>query len=88
MEFLNPTEIAGKRSLSTTTIYSQKPQLYLEGEQIELEKHVIKEIADKVGIACNNWNRMIALKPIYKKLNEQVSYGEIRLCVALFLKNK
>lgn len=88
MESLNPTKIAGKRSLSTTTIYSQKPQLYLEREQIELEKHITKEIVDKVGIACNNWNRMIALKPIHKKLNEQVSYGEIRLSFALFLKNK
>jgi ATP-dependent DNA helicase RecQ len=28
------------------------------------------------------------LKPIYEKLNEEVSYGEIRLSVTLILKNK
>jgi ATP-dependent DNA helicase RecQ len=87
-EGLKPLEIAEKRSLSSTTIYSHLSQLYTEGKQVELEKHVTKEIVDKVRIAFKQLDRNIALKPIYEKLNEQVTYGEIRLSVTLILKNK
>jgi ATP-dependent DNA helicase RecQ len=48
---------------------------------------VTKEIVDKVRIAFNKFDRKIELKPIYEKLNEQVSYGEIRLSLTLILKN-
>jgi ATP-dependent DNA helicase RecQ len=87
-EGLNPLEIAEKRRLSITTIYSHLSQLYTEGKQVELEKYVTKEIIDKVRIAFHKLDRNIALKPIYEELNEQVSYGEIRLSVTLILKNK
>jgi len=87
-EGLNPLEIAEKRSLSSTTIYSHLSQLYTEGKQVELEKYVTKEIVDKVRIAFNQLGRKVELKPIYEKLNEEVSYGEIRLSVTLILKNK
>jgi ATP-dependent DNA helicase RecQ len=53
-----------------------------------LEKHVTKEIVDKVRIAFNQLGRKVELKPMYEKLNEEVSYGEIRLSVTLILKNK
>ena len=87
-EGLNPLEIAEKRSLSSTTIYSHLSQLYTEGKQVELEKYVTKEIVDKVRIAFNQLGRKVELKPMYEKLNEEVSYGEIRLSVTLILKNK
>ena len=87
-EGLHPTEIAEKRSLSMTTIFSHLSQLYTEGKQVELEKYVSKEIIDKVRVAFNNLNQKIELKPIYDTLNEEVSYGEIRLSVTLILKNE
>ena len=87
-EGLNPLEIAEKRRLSITTIYSHLSQLYAEGKQVELEKYVTKEIVDKVRIAFNQLGRKVELKPIYEKLNEEVSYGEIRLSVTLILKNE
>lgn len=86
-EGLNPAEIAKKRSLSITTIFSHLSQLYTEGKQIELEKYITKEIVDKVRIAFNKLARKIELKSIYDALNQEVSYGEIRLSVTLILKN-
>jgi ATP-dependent DNA helicase RecQ len=87
-EGLSATEIAEKRSLSITTIFSHLSQLYTEGKEVELEKYVTKEIVDKVRIAFNQLDRKMELKPIYEKLNEEVSYGEIRLSVTLILKNE
>lgn len=87
-EWLHPTEIAEKRSLSMTTIFSHLSQLYTEGKQVELEKYVSKQIVDKIRVAFNSLNRKMELKPIYDTLNEEVSYGEIRLSVALILKNE
>jgi ATP-dependent DNA helicase RecQ len=61
--------------------------LRAEGKEVQLEKYVTKETVNKVRIAFNKLNRKIELKPIYEKLNEQVSYGEIRLSITLILKN-
>ena len=83
----NPKEIAEQRNISVTTVFSHLSQLHTEGKDVRLDKYVNKEIIDKVRIAFNKLNRKIELKPIYEKLNEQVSYGEIRLSIALILKN-
>lgn len=85
-EGLNPTEIAEERNLSITTIFSHLSQLYMEGKEVDLEKLVSKEVVDKVRIAFNELERKIELKPIYEKLNEEVSYGDIRLSITLILK--
>jgi ATP-dependent DNA helicase RecQ len=86
----NPTEIAKKRSLSITTIFShlsQLSQLYMEGKEVELEKYITKEKVDKVRVAFNILDQKMELKPIYYKLNEEISYWEIKLSVTLILKN-
>ncbi len=85
---LNPAEIAEERSLSITTIFSHLSQLYMEGKNVNLEKLVDKKVVDKVRVAFNELDRKIELKPIYDKLNEEVSYGEIRLSITLILKNE
>lgn len=87
-ENLSPVEIAEKRNLSITTIYSHLSQLYSEGKAVKLEKYVRKETIDKVRVAFNKLNRKIELKPIYEHLNEEISYGEIRLSITLILKNE
>lgn len=86
-EGLSPKEIAEKRKVSITTVFSHLSQLRTEGKEVQLEKYVTKETVDKVRIAFNKLDRKIELKPIYEKLNEQVSYGEIRLSITLILKN-
>lgn len=85
---LSPQEIADKRELSLTTIYSHLSQLYSEGKEVELEKFVDAQIVDKVRVAFNELKREISLKPIFEKLEEAVSYGEIRLSIAIILKNE
>lgn len=87
-EGLSPKEIADKRELQITTIYSHLSQLYTEGKEVELEKLVAKEVVDKVRIAFNELGRAVVLKPIYEQLNETVSYGEIRMGLTLILKNE
>jgi ATP-dependent DNA helicase RecQ len=87
-EGLNPTEIAEERSLSITTIYSHLSQLYMEGKEVDLEKLVTKKVLDKVRIAFNELERKVELKPIFEKLNEEISYGEIRISITLILKNE
>jgi ATP-dependent DNA helicase RecQ len=87
-EGLNPEEIAAKRDLQVTTIYSHLSQLYTEGKDVELEKLVEKSVVDKVRVAFNELDREITLKPIFERLNEAVSYGEIRMSLTLILKNE
>ena len=87
-EGLKPAEIAEDRNLSITTIFSHLSQLYMEGKEVHLEKLVTKEVVDKVRIAFNELDRKIELKPIFDQLNEEVSYGEIRLSITLILKNE
>ncbi|WP_166386643.1 DNA helicase RecQ [Polaribacter sp. 11A2H] len=87
-EGLKPAEIAEKRNLSITTIFSHLSQLYMEGKEVELEKLVDAKVVDKVRIAFDELERKIELKPIFEKLDEQVSYGEIRLSITLILKNE
>ncbi|MFT6244104.1 MAG: ATP-dependent DNA helicase RecQ [Salibacteraceae bacterium] len=84
-EGLNPEEIALKRDLNITTIYSHLSQLYTEGKEVKLENLVEKEVVDQVRVAFNELDRKIALKPIFRKLNEMVSYGEIRMSLTLIL---
>ena len=87
-EGLSPAEIAEKRSLSITTIFSHLSQLYSEGKDIDLEKYVTKETLDKVRVVFNQFNQKNELKPIYEKLNEEVSYSQIRMSITLILKNE
>lgn len=87
-EGLSPKEIAVKRDLQITTVYSHLSQLYTEGKGVELEKLVNIEVVNRVRSAFNDLDREIAMKPIYEKLNETVSYGEIRMSLTLILKNE
>lgn len=87
-EGLSPQEISEKRELQITTVFSHLSQLYSEGKEVELEKFVDSKVVDKVRVAFNDLNREISLKPIFEKLEEEVSYGEIRLSLALILKNE
>ncbi|WP_339750915.1 DNA helicase RecQ [Algoriphagus aquimarinus] len=87
-EGLSPIEIANKKNIQITTVYSHLSQLYTEGREVELEKLVSKDVVDKVRVAFNELDRAISLKPIYEKLNEAVSYGEIRMSLTIILKNE
>ena len=85
---LKPKEIAEQRGLQVTTIYSHLSQLYTEGKEVELENLVEEETVNKVRDAFNKLNREVVLKPIFEKLEETVSYGEIRMSLTMILKNE
>ncbi|WP_299670214.1 DNA helicase RecQ [uncultured Polaribacter sp.] len=85
---LHPTEIAEERNLSITTIFSHLSQLYAEGKAVNLEQYVTTETIAKVRIAFYELDRKIELKPIYEKLNEEVSYSQIRMSITLITKNE
>ena len=83
-----PEDIAVKRNLQVTTIYSHLSQLYAEGKAVELKKMVEREVLDKVREAYYALDRPEQLKPIFDKLEESVSYGEIRMSLAILMKKE
>ncbi len=87
-EGLSPHEIAAKRNIQVTTVYSHLSQLYTEGKAVDLEKMVDAATLNKIRDAFNELGRDIKLKPIYEKLEETVSYGEIRMGLTIILKNE
>lgn len=87
-EGLSPEEIAEKRKLSSTTIYSHLSQLYSEGKDVDLMQYVDSNTVKIVKEAYEQLNKEGALKPIFEKLNENVSYGEIRISLAIIQRNE
>jgi len=87
-EGLSPEEIAEKRKLSSTTIYSHLCQLYSEGKELDLIQYVNSGTLKKVKDAYEQLNKEGALKPIFEKLHENVSYGEIRISLAIIQRNE
>ena len=87
-EGLSPQEIATQRDLSLTTVFSHLSQLYTEGKDVNIAQYVTNKTIEKVRIAFHKLKNQPALKPIYEKLDEQVTYSEIRLSITLILKNE
>ena len=89
-----PRDLIGKTiAISELTPSHSLLLAYLEKhgiseKEVKLEKFVTKEVVDKVRVAFNELDRKIELKPVFEKLNEEISYGEIRLSIALILKNE
>lgn len=82
-EGLSPDEIALKRNLQVTTIYSHLGLLYEKGEAIDLSPYVTKEQVERVRLIFEKLDRMEALKPIFEELNEEVPYHIIRLAISV-----
>jgi ATP-dependent DNA helicase RecQ len=74
--------------LSITTIFSHLSQLYSEGKEVNLHQFVEANTIEKVRKVYKSLNKENSLKPIYEKLEEQVSYGEIRLSIAIIQKDE
>ncbi len=87
-EGFSPEEIANKRNLQVTTINSHLAQLYAEGKPVELQKLVERGVIEKVRVAFDELDRPHEVKPIYEQLEETVSYGEIRMSLAIIMKDE
>jgi len=63
-------------------------QLYSEGKELDLIQYVNSGTLKKVKDAYEQLNKEGALKPIFEKLHENVSYGEIRISLAIIQRNE
>ncbi|MEL4308499.1 DNA helicase RecQ [Joostella sp. CR20] len=80
---LSIEEIAQKRKLSTTTIYSHLAKLYEEGKAIDLMKFVTKTDLEAVKKAKETLNDPDQLKVYFEHFEEAIDYWTIRLCLTL-----
>jgi len=76
-------EIAGKRRLKPTTIFSHLAILYTEGKDIEIYDFVSEEEVNKIRDAKEELDNPQALKPYYEDLNGEIEYFKIRLALTI-----
>ena len=82
-EGLTIDEIAAKRSLKSTTIFSHLALLYTEGKDIEIYDFVTKEEVEKIRQTKDELESPQALKPYYEHLNAEIEYFKIRLALTI-----
>jgi ATP-dependent DNA helicase RecQ len=75
---LTPEEIASRRGLAPSTVYTHIENLIMAGEDIPIERFIKKEKIDVIRDAVLEIG-VEKLKPIKDKLGENYSYEEIRL---------
>ncbi len=76
-------EIALKRNLKSTTIFSHLALLYSEGKDIEIYDFVSKEEVEKVRKAKDELESPFALKPYFEYFNSEIDYYKIRLALTI-----
>jgi len=76
-------EIAEKRNLKSTTIFSHLAKLYTDGEDINIYNFVTKDEVETVRKAQEKLENPQALKPYYEYLNEEMEYFKIRLALTV-----
>ncbi|MCB0595635.1 MAG: DNA helicase RecQ [Lewinellaceae bacterium] len=79
---LSVEEIARKRQISPSTIYSHLAVLYEQGHDVALEEMVSPAEVDKVLKCLRYLQEPYKLKDIFDYLGEQVPYHRIRLALA------
>ncbi|OKH32934.1 ATP-dependent DNA helicase RecQ [[Phormidium ambiguum] IAM M-71] len=84
---LTVEEIALQRNLRPTTIFAHLAELLEIGESVDIDKLVSPERQKIIWQAMQKIGSVEMLKPIYQYLNEEFSYGEIRIVRALWKKN-
>lgn len=82
---LSIDEIAGKRNLATTTIYSHIAKLIELGKVISIEKYVSSEELKSIEKAYQHIQDTTALKPYFDYLEEKIDYEKIRLGLSFLM---
>lgn len=80
-------EIALRRNLSLTTIYSHIAQLYLKGDIPSIEQYISLEEISRVNTAVKTIGEVQKLKDIFELLNAEIDYFKIRLALSYIEKN-
>ena len=87
-EGLTVEEIAVKRKLAATTIYSHLSKLYLEGEDVDLHQFLPKADFEAVKKAKKELDDPKGLKPYYEHFQEAIEYGNIRMALTILEKEE
>jgi ATP-dependent DNA helicase RecQ len=85
-EGLSVEEIAQKRGLASTTIYSHLAKLYSDGEILGLKRLIAHEDLESVKKAKQELDDPETLKAYYEHFEEAIDYGTIRLALAVLEK--
>ncbi|CAL2075788.1 ATP-dependent DNA helicase RecQ [Tenacibaculum sp. 190524A02b] len=81
-------EIADKRGLKATTIFSHLSKLFLEGKDISLDKFTTPETLKEVANAKKVLGNETALKPYFEFLGEKIPYEQIRISLTILQKKR
>jgi ATP-dependent DNA helicase RecQ len=76
-------EIAEKRNLKSTTIFSHLAKLYSDGKDIDIYNFVSKEEVEKVRTAQDKLENPPALKPYFVYFEGSIAYYKIRLALSI-----
>jgi len=87
-EGLSLEEIAKKRELAITTIYSHLAKLYAENENVDPMKYVSKADFKAIEKAKTELENPEGLKPYFEHFEEAIDYGTIRLVLAVLEKQE
>jgi len=82
-EGLTIDEIATKRNLKSTTIFSHFAKLYTDGKDIDIYNFVTKKEVEKIRRVKEELESPQALKPYYEHLNAEIEYFKIRLALTI-----
>ncbi len=85
-EGLTIEEIAEKRGLGITTIYSHITKLYTEGKDIDLYDFVTKNEVEEIQKAKEKLENPTALKPYFDYFKEEMDYFKIRMALGILEK--
>lgn len=79
-------EIAEKRNLTSTTIFSHIAKLYLDGKPINIYDFIDKDEVEAVKKAKKELENPPALKPYFDHFEAQIEYYKIRLALSIIEK--
>lgn len=82
-EGLDVEEIAAKRKLAATTVFSHLAKLYGEGEQIDLHQFVSKADMESIAKAREELDNPHSLKAYHEHFQEAMDYRTIRCALAI-----
>jgi ATP-dependent DNA helicase RecQ len=82
-EGLSIDDIAEKRNLKSTTIFSHLAKAYTDGKPIDIYEFVTKEEVKKVRKAKDELKNPPALKPYFEYFNSELAYFKIRLALTI-----
>jgi len=82
-EGLSIDEIAAKRNLKSTTIFSHLAKAYTDGKDIDIYKFVTKDEVEKIRNAKGELKNPPALKPYFEHFNGELAYFKIRLALSI-----